>query len=107
MTEIPVRLFLHSIVEQGMEEDFWSGIQAAVWFYYENYTDATDVDDELLPLLERLVALLDLNLDDLSRTIQDAEASYNGDPQSSRDSEGKRRTVRTESAYVVEDDEED
>ena len=43
---IPARILLHSILKQALEEDFWEGVKGAVWLYYENYTDAMDVEDE-------------------------------------------------------------
>lgn len=101
---IPSRIIAYSIAEQAAQEALWDGIKAAVWLYYENYTDATDIDDGLLPALERLVEHTNQYAEDLHLTIAEAENDYNADPDASRNSEGKRRTVKTKLPIVDDGD---
>lgn len=105
--QIPARLLLYGIFEQAHTEALYAGIKAAVWMYYEEYTDATDIYDELLPVLEQLSNLLCLDEDELYKTIQEAEADYNSDPAASLNTEGKRRKVKTELPFYPDLDEED
>ena len=107
MNQIPINLLMRGITEQAFTGDFYEGIKAAVWMYYEEYTDATDIVDGLFTPLETISRLLCLDSEDLYAAIRQAESDYNTDLTSSRDSEGNRRKVGTDLPTYDEDEDDE
>lgn len=73
--------FLQALADQRRDEDIVEGIQKLVEAYYDEYSDATEIEPSVLTKLRAIEDLcIDLHIDfDLEATVRTAEANVHRD----------------------------
>jgi hypothetical protein len=85
--------FFEGLVLESKRRDLGAGLEAAIRLYYENYSDALELDREFIQTLEQLVehTLASIDVEDL---VTETEAKINHEGGIKREN-GKRHYVRT------------
>jgi len=95
-----VNWWLDGYVMAGKREDMANGIKAAVHLYYDDNTDATELEDGFLAALRQLVDFPFTSLvDDLDELIREAEKEINDAGGVMSATTNERHPVKTPSAW--------
>lgn len=68
--------YLDGLVQQGRRDALAQGLKAFVGLYFDEYTDATAVEPEVLVTLDNLLTVVPVDYD-VEDLVRDAEADIN------------------------------
>jgi len=70
--------FVNGLITSSLRRSLAEGVRAAVSLYYDDYTDATELDPQFLDGLQVLQPYLDDDLEDLIRGHEEALSREGG-----------------------------
>lgn len=89
-------VILHGMARARKEEEALAeGIKAYVWLYFNDFTDATELEPDVVRKLEWLVNILEVTDLDLPELVTEAEQEINEAGGIRSDSDGTVHTVQT------------
>lgn len=90
---------------QSMASAISIGLRSAILAYYENYTDAEELEAEFITALEVILEETSLGID-LYELIRDAESDINETGGIQSDTDGTRHQVKTNHVWAYLEEEE-
>ncbi len=95
--EFPAGLYLEGIARQSARDAVEMGIKGLVWLYYDEYSDATDLEMDELRAIQHFADIAGI---DSVEVIIEAEREINDNGGMRSDTTGERHTVKTAHLYT-------
>lgn len=93
--------FLYQMQEDAKLGELEEGLYALVWAYYQNNTDATEVEPQMLGALTQVLRFVEME-DRVNEIVQEAERRINDAGGITSDTDSTVHEVRTASAWAEE-----
>lgn len=98
-------MLAHALHVSEQEERLRAGVKGVVHGYYDNYTDATELEPGVVHTINEMLGWTDLSGLDTYELIKEAEVEINAGGGIRSDTDGTRHQVRTGWVWdEVEDD---